>query len=107
MLSRSPRVEGTYYRTASGFVNGETTASAAGLNPPSCTSPVHDEDPDEFPPLTISCTGGTADNYDLDTTATASLVVGPPVAQVPLDGCHGSRSDFRGEVRQYSCCPIA
>lgn len=75
-----------YSFSVTGFVGGETKDTAAGYSPPSCTSTYAQGDVAGSYPDAITCSGGSADDYLFDTTATAdltvttvSLTVAPPV----------------------------
>src|SRR5205807_3735314 len=71
VLSRS-----SYSRTVTGFLNGqgpEATTTAAGYTAPSCTSSYTATTPVASSPLTISCSGGAANNYSFDTSKTAKI----------------------------------
>ena len=58
----------TYTFGVTGFVNGETTGTAAGYEAPSCTSGYTPSTPVAGSPLTITCSGGSATNYAFDTS---------------------------------------
>ena len=78
MLFRSP--DSTFYsKTISGFMNSETELNAAGYSAPICTSSYTTSSP--AGPLTISCSGGSATNYNFDTSATATLTISNKTAQ--------------------------
>ena len=63
-----------YTAPVTGFVNGETAATAAGYVAPTCSAGAG---PFTVPgsPYTISCAGGSANNYTFDDSATAALTV--------------------------------
>src|SRR4029079_10609510 len=74
---------GSYSRTVTGFVNNqgpEAATTAAGYTAPSCTSDYSPTTPVANSPRTITCSGGAADNYSFDYTATALL----HIAKAPL-----------------------
>ncbi len=64
-----------YPFTVTGFVAGEDAGTAAGYVAPTCTSAYTAATPVAASPLTITCSGGSADNYTFDTTATAALTI--------------------------------
>jgi Big-like domain-containing protein/MBG domain-containing protein len=71
-----------YTFSVTGFQNLETSANAAGYSAPTCTSDYSPTSPVSASPRTISCSGGSADNYTFDTTATANLVISPAVLTI-------------------------
>ena len=60
-------------------MNSETELNAAGYSAPICTSSYTTSSP--AGPLTISCSGGSATNYNFDTSATATLTISNKTAQ--------------------------
>jgi hypothetical protein len=64
-----------YTFTVAGFQNGETVQTASGYGAPVCTSSYTATTPVSSSPLTITCSGGSADNYAFNTTATAQLLI--------------------------------
>jgi len=72
----------TYTFNVTGFANGDTAGTAAGYVAPTCSSSYSSTTPVSASPLTISCSGGSADDYTFDTTATANLVVTYPTESV-------------------------
>src|SRR5207244_4333509 len=79
---------GSYSRTVTGFLNGqgpESTTTAAGYTAPSCTSSYTATTPVASSPLTISCSGGAADNYSFVTSAPPNLSVTKAVLTVTPD----------------------
>jgi len=65
----------TYTFNVSGLANGQSTGSAAGYSAPVCSSSYTSTTNVSASPLTISCSGGSADNYTFDTSATSDLTV--------------------------------
>ena len=65
----------TYTFGVTGFQNSETAATAAGYVAPTCTSDYTATTPVSASPRTISCSGGSANNYTFNTTATAQLTI--------------------------------
>jgi putative cell wall-binding protein len=65
----------TYTFGVAGFRNSETAGAAAGYLAPDCTSTYGSSTPVASSPLAISCTGGAADNYVFDTSATGALTI--------------------------------
>jgi len=69
----------TYTFTYQGLVNGDTTLSPSfttGLTPPDCTNSTYSTSTSvSISPLFISCSGGSATNYILDTSATSNLTI--------------------------------
>ena len=63
----------TYTFGVTGFQNSETAATAAGYVAPTCTSDYTATTPVSASPRTISRSGGSANNYTFNTTATAQL----------------------------------
>jgi hypothetical protein len=57
-----------------GFVNGDT-GLGTGSQAPVCSAPGYSATTTAGSVLTVSCSGGSAANYTLDTTATTSLTV--------------------------------
>ena len=76
----------TYTFSVTGFVNGETTGTAAGYVAPSCTSGYTTSTPVAGSPLTITCSGGSATNYAFDTSATAQLTIARADAACAVSG---------------------
>ena len=76
----------SYTFTVTGFVNGETTGTAAGYAAPSCTSGYTMSTPVAGSPLTITCSGGSATNYTFDTSATAQLTIARADATCTVSG---------------------
>jgi len=72
----------TYTFDVTGFILGDTAGTAAGYVAPTCSSSYSSTTPVSASPLTISCSGGSADDYTFDTTATANLVVNYPTDSV-------------------------
>ncbi|MDX6480075.1 MAG: hypothetical protein QOG85_585, partial [Gaiellaceae bacterium] len=65
----------TYTFSVTGFQNGETAGTASGYVAPSCTSDYTTTTNVAASPRTISCSGGSANNYSFNTSATANLTV--------------------------------
>ncbi|MDX6481457.1 MAG: hypothetical protein QOG85_1967, partial [Gaiellaceae bacterium] len=65
----------SYTFSVTGFKNGETAGTASGYSAPSCTSDYTSTTAVAQSPRTISCSGGSADNYSFDNSATASLTI--------------------------------
>jgi MBG domain (YGX type) len=65
----------TYTFSVTGFINGEDASSASGYVAPTCSSSYTSTTSVSASPLTITCTGGSADDYEFDTTPTANLTV--------------------------------
>ncbi len=78
----------TYSFTYQGFVNSENASSSSfttGLTAPVCTNAAYSTSTGvDASPLTISCTGGLAINYSLDTSATASMTVSKATTSLSL-----------------------
>ncbi len=74
----------TYTFSVTGFVNSEDE-TAAGYTDPSCTSDYAPTTPVADSPLTITCSGGSADNYVFDVSATAELTIDPATLVVTPD----------------------
>ena len=72
----------TYTFDVTGFAGGESAGTAAGYVAPTCSSAYLSTTAVSASPLTISCSGGSADNYTFDTTATANLVINYPTDSV-------------------------
>ncbi len=64
----------TYTFDITGWFHGDTAGTAAGFVAPTCTSSYTPTTPTSSSPLTISCSGGSADNYTF-TFDTASLSI--------------------------------
>ncbi len=64
-----------YTSSVTGFVNGETAATASGYTAPSCTTDYSSTISVASSPLDITCSAGTADDYTFVTTATAKLTI--------------------------------
>ena len=75
----------TYTFSVTGFQNSETKLTASGYSDPSCSSDYTPTTPVADSPRTISCTGGTADNYTFDETATAQLTISKAHLTVTAD----------------------
>ncbi len=65
----------TYTFQITGWVLGDTQATAAGFIAPTCTSGYTPTSPTSSSPLTITCSGGDADDYTFN-FATGSLSIG-------------------------------
>src|SRR5204862_376542 len=61
--------------SVTGFQNGQNAGTASGYSAPSCTSDYTTTTTVAQSPRTISCSGGSADNYSFDTSATANLTI--------------------------------
>lgn len=61
-----------------GFVNSQNSGSAAGYSAPICSSSYTSTTSTKASPLTISCSGGSADNYTFNTAATSLLTINYP-----------------------------
>ena len=72
----------THTFNVAGFAGGESAGTAAGYVAPICSSAYSSTTAVSASPLTISCSGGSADNYTFDTTATANLVINYPTESV-------------------------
>jgi hypothetical protein len=83
----------TYTFDVTGFVNGDTAGTAAGYSAPSCSSSYSSTTPVSASTVTISCSGGSADDYTFDTTATAQLTVSAKLLTVTP----GAKSRVYGE----------
>jgi uncharacterized repeat protein (TIGR01451 family) len=66
---------GSYSKTVSGFVYGQDATTAAGYVAPTCNSAYTSTTPVTSSPLTITCSGGSANNYSFDTSKTAKLYI--------------------------------
>ena len=64
-----------YTFTITGFVNGQDATTASGYTAPTCGSDYTHTTPVADSPRTISCSGGSADNYSFNTDATAQLTI--------------------------------
>lgn len=64
-----------YTFASSGYILGESAASATGYSAPVCTSSYTTSTPKASSPLTITCSGGSADDYVYNTVATANLTI--------------------------------
>ncbi len=65
----------SYTFSVTGFQNSENAGTASGYSSPSCTSDYTHNTTVAQSPRTISCSGGSADNYSFDESATANLTV--------------------------------
>ena len=72
----------TYTFQVTGFVSGEDASTAAGYVAPVCGSSYTSTTAVSASPLTITCSGGSADDYTFDTSATASLTISYPLESV-------------------------
>jgi hypothetical protein len=68
-----------------GFKNSETAETAANYVAPTCSSDYAPTTPVADSPRTISCSGGSADNYSFDTSATAELTIAKAILTVTVD----------------------
>jgi hypothetical protein len=68
-----------------GFKNYETAETAANYVAPTCSSDYAPTTPVADSPRTISCSGGSADNYSFDTSATAELTIAKAILTVTVD----------------------
>ena len=64
-----------YTFTVTGFVNSESEGTAAGYVAPTCSSDYTSATPVLDSPRPINCSGGSANNYSFDTTATADVTI--------------------------------
>jgi hypothetical protein len=83
----------TYTFNVTGFKNSETAGTAAGYVMPACSSDYAPTTPIADSPRTISCSGGSADNYAFDTSATAELTIDPKAASVTPDAASKTYGD--------------
>jgi hypothetical protein len=74
-----------YTFSVTGFITGENEGNASGYVDPTCTSDYVQGDHVADSPKTITCSGGSADNYTFDTTATADLTINPAELTVTPD----------------------
>jgi len=79
-----------YTFTITGFVNGQDATTASGYTAPTCGSDYTHTTPVADSPRTISCSGGSADNYSFNTDATAQLTISKASLTVTPDD--GSRT---------------
>src|SRR5207245_6122460 len=75
----------TYTFAVTGFQNSETSSTAAGYSAPTCSSSYSPTTPVASSPLTISCTGKSANNYSFDESAHANLTISPATLIVTPD----------------------
>ena len=83
----------TYTCKVTGFVNGETTATAAGYSAPTCTSAYSPTTSVSASPLQITASGGAANNYVFITTATANLTINPATLTVAASNASRNYGD--------------
>src|SRR6476620_1612318 len=76
---------GSYSKVVTGFVNNENPSTASGYTAPTCTSAYTASTPVASSQLTISCSGGSADNYSFDTSKTAKLTISKATLTVTPD----------------------
>jgi|GEM_PF-2044106 len=75
----------SYTLNVTGFANGQSTGSAAGYSAPVCSSSYTSATTVASSPLTITCSGGSADDYTFDTSGTADLTVGKAILTTTPD----------------------
>ena len=89
-----------YTFSVTGFQNSETAGTAAGYVAPTCTSDYTPTTPVSASPRTITCSGGSANNYMFNTTATAQLSVGARTLTITADDqtkTYGETFTFDGD----------